>query len=292
MKSRVAGIAGCLCLALSACNGSPPPTPIEWWNGVNHATLFGRFAIQNSTEGPPTAACDGQPTPVNESPEDWWVSLGPNVTGGVLFTDPQAIDVVGYTVWSNEAPGCSRAMQTVYRSVMEVDISGLYAAAPTPADLSNNIATAELMFNVIERPAINPANWPCNSYTGSLETLSTLRPGATVTQGFTRVGGLAGTTAPADLIAAFPQRALVLADLSRSTGPGTVGRVTASTTGPGSHVFRVDIKDVLRDAISVNRQSLGFMIESFGETAIGLTSDVQFACRTFIQPVQLNVKHW
>lgn len=284
MKSRVIGIAGCLCLALSACNGSPPPTPIEWWTGAVHGTLFGRFAIQNSTEGPPTSACDPTPTPVNEAPEDWWASLGQNITSGS--------DVVGYTVWSNESPGCSRAMQTVYRSVMEVDISGLYAAAPTTTELSNNIATAELVFNVIEQPAINPANWPCNSYTGSLEQLSTLRPGATVTSGLTRIGGLAGSTAPADVIAAFPQPALALADLSRSTGPGTVGRVTASTSGPGIHVFRVDIKDVLRDAISVNRQSLGFMIQSYGETAIGLTSDVQFACRTFVQPLQLSVKHW
>lgn len=273
-------------LSIVGSGGGPgvQPTPIDWWTGAVHGTLYGRFALQNSTEGPPTAACNGSLVPPREEPADWWAGLGSNITGGA--------DAVGYTVWSNERPGCSRAMQTIYRSVMMFDISGLYQAAPTNTQLAGLLASAEIEFNVVEQPSINPLGWSCYPYTGGVGQLSTLRPGATVTPGLTNVGGQPGSIGHDGVIAAFPQPGTPLGDLWNITGPGTRGRVTATDTGPGIHAFRVDVKDVLQGAINNNRQQLGFMVQSVGETEIPLTSDVQFACRTFVQPHRLHVTHW
>jgi hypothetical protein len=267
-----------LCVMLSACK--TPPKAIDWWTGAVHGSLYARWALQNSTEGPPTAACDAPATPVNEEPADWWNGVDPNIRGGS--------DVVGYAVWSNEAPGCSRAMQTAYRSVMMFDLTTLYQAAANNTDLAGLIASAELEFNVIEQPATNPLNWPCAPYMGAVGQLSTLRPGATVTAGLTRVGNLPGMVGAA----AFPQPGTPLSDLWNITGPGTRGRVTTTDTGPITHFFRVDVKDVLLGAINNNRQELGFTIQSVGETPISLTSDVQFVCRTWVQPLRLHVTHY
>lgn len=284
MNRRVSVLVGGVCLAISGCGGGSPPTPVEWWTGAVHGTLYGRFALQNATEGPPTAACDGPRTPPLDEPADWWAALGTNITGGS--------DAVGYTVWSNEKPGCSRAMQTVYRSVMMTDISSLYSVAATSTDLAGLINTAHFEFNVIEQPATNPLGWTCNSYTGGIGQLSTLRPGATVAAGLTNVGQVPGNNVRDNVINAFPQPGTPLSDLNNITGPGTRGRVTATDTGPSVHSFSVDVKDVLLGAINNNRQSLGFTIQSVGEMEIPLTSDVQFDCRTFVQPVRLRVSHW
>ncbi len=284
MNRRLNGPVIGLFLLLSACGGSAPPTPIDWWTGAGHGSLYGRFALQNSTEGAPTAACNGTATPVNEDPTAWWAGLGANITGGS--------DVVGYAVWSNEKPGCSRAMGTIYRSVMMFDLATLLQAAPTPAQLAGLILTAELEFSVIEQPSINPLNWTCNSYTGGVGNLSTLRPGATVTAGLNLVGGLPGSGGHAGVMAAFPQPGTPLGDLFNITGPGVRGRVTTSDTGPGIHAFRVDVKDVLLGAINNSLAQLGFMVQSVGETEIPLTTDVQFVCRTFVQPHRLHVTHY
>ncbi len=52
-------------LSIVGSGGGPgvQPTPIDWWTGAVHGTLYGRFALQNSTEGPPTAACNGSLVP-------------------------------------------------------------------------------------------------------------------------------------------------------------------------------------------------------------------------------------
>lgn len=258
--------------------------PVEWWTGAVHGTLYGGFGLENSTEGSPTSACDPPPTPPQEDPVAWWASLGTNITGGT--------DAVGTTVWSNTLPNCSRALQRVFHSVFQYDLSSLYAKANSPSALAGLIASADIMVNVaVTEPTINPASWPCSTYLGGLGQLSTLRPGFTVTAGLTNVGNLAGAISPAN--PGFPQTGTLLApDLFNITGPGTRGRVVAADTGPGIHVLTVDVKDVLLGAINTNQQSLAFTITSIADNAISLNSDVQFRCRTFVQPQRLSVKHY
>jgi hypothetical protein len=278
MRGRVAAPIGLL-VWLVACGSQP----IEWWTGAVHGTLYGAFGVTNSSEGPPTSACNGTPTPAQEDPAAWWASLGTNITGGA--------DAVGTTMWSNELAGCSRALQRIFHSVFVYDLTNLYTKASSPSALAGLIASADIMFNVaLSEPAINPLGWPCNGYIGGLGQISTLRPGFTVTAGLTNVGNLAGAVDPTN--PTFPQTGTGLVDLNNISGPGTRGRSVTSDSGPNMRIVTVDVKDVLLGAINTNQQSLAFTIASVNDIAITPSSDVQFRCRTFVQPQRLSVKHY
>lgn len=280
-----------LVLGSVACGGSggtpnnPPLKPLEWWTGLRHGTYWGIWGAQISSEGPPTNACDGPQTPTPQDTPTWWSSVNPNITGGS--------DAVGYTFWSDTRPGCSRALQRIFRSVMVADLSSLYAKDLPDSKVRDRIASATLEFYVIPQPATNPENWPCFPYMGAAGGVSMLRPGATVAAGLNRVGGTgAGPGGHDETIQGFPASGTPLVDLSPMVGPGTRGRATATDPGPGVHLVTVDVKDLVMGALFNNRQEIGFTVASIGERDITPPTDVQFDCRGWLQPLQLSVKYW
>jgi hypothetical protein len=294
-EKPIVALAALLVLALAACNGGQGGgiTLSQWWNGVSHGTVWGDWALQNSSEGPPTSACNGALQPPRVEPAAWWASVNPNITGGS--------DSVAYTVWSNTRPGCSRALQTVYRSEMVVDLSSFYAhAAESTTPLGARINQAFLTFNVIPvAPPSNPLGWACDPYLGAVGVVSVLKRNAVITQGPSQLplgSGLiqASPSGPFDaatVMTAFPAAGDTAADLSVITGPGSYdsGKLVITDTGPGIHAVKIDVSKWVIGAVNLNMQSIGFTVAGLREGEILLSQDVQFECRTWVQPTQLNV---
>src|SRR5688572_16477742 len=61
--------------------GGSTTQPQTWWTGFNHATLWGAFAVSNTSAPAPATACTSN-TPPRPDPPIWWAAQNPNITGG------------------------------------------------------------------------------------------------------------------------------------------------------------------------------------------------------------------
>src|SRR5262245_15457483 len=133
----VAGVFAAGLGTLLACT----TTPQQWWTGLAHGTVWGAFAVPNTSAPLPSTNCSST-TPPRVEPAAFWAAQPANIT--------DHSDAVGTTLWSSTDLSCPRAMQTVYRSVLVADLSTFYSKFPggTP-QIGNRISKATLQFNAI-----------------------------------------------------------------------------------------------------------------------------------------------
>lgn len=298
--SLVAGVVAVGLYSLLASNGTNPPvTPQTWWTGFSHSTVWGAFAVPNTSAPAPSTACTSN-TPPRVEPADWWAAQAANITDHA--------DVVGTTLWSSTDLSCPRAMQTVYRSVLVADLSNFYTRFPSgTTQVGNRISNATLQFNAIGSgfgvPVVNPLGFPCDPFVGGVGKVSVLQRNAVVTQGTSTIAvdpslraGLiqASPTGPftgPGVLGAFPAPGDLAADLTLIGGAGTFanGSLVIADTGPGIHNVKIDVTKWVRGAANLNMPFIGFTIASINEPTITVTTPVQFDCRNWIEPIDLNV---
>ena len=296
--STVVGVlaAGFYSLVASGGGGVGTPTQSQmWWTGFNHSTVWGGFAVTNTSAPAPATGCTSN-TPPRPDPPIWWAAQNPNVTGGS--------DAVGTTLWSSTDLTCPRAMEFVWRSVLVADLSGFYAKFPGgTAQMGNRISKATLDFNVIPMTAVNPLGFPCDPFMGSAGLVNVLPRNAVITQGptmtmavDTQLRGLnqaspAGAVTGPNTIAAFPAVGDVVANLGQISGQGTFanGSVVVMDTGPNVHNVKIDVKNWVRGAANLSLSTIAFSVAGINERAIPVTTPVQFDCRSWLQPIQLSV---
>jgi len=286
--------------SLLASNGTnPTTTPQTWFTGFSHSTVWGAFAVPNTSAPPPQTGCTSN-TPPRVEPADFWAAQATNIT--------DHSDVVGTTLWSSTDLSCPRALETNYRSVLVADLSNFYTKFPTgTTGVGNRISNATLQFNVIGSgfgiPVLNPLGFPCDPFIGGVGKVSVLQRNAVVTQNPTTVpvdttlrAGLiqatpAGPLTGPGVMGAFPAPGDVAADLTLIGAAGTFanGSLVIVDTGPGIHNVKIDVTKWVRGAANLSMPFIGFTIASINETTITVTTPVQFDCRNWIEPIDLNV---
>jgi hypothetical protein len=287
---------------LLASNGTnPTTTPQTWFTGFSHSTVWGAFAVPNTSAPPPMTGCTSN-TPPRIEPADFWAAQKANIT--------DHSDVVGTTLWSSTDLSCPRALETNYRSVLVADLSNFYTKFPTgTTGVGNRISNATLQFNVIGSsfgiPVLNPLGFPCDPFIGGVGKVSVLQRNAVVTTGANTAPVPVDTSLKAGLIqaspngpltgpgvmGAFPAPGDLAADLTLIGAAGTFanGSLVIADTGPGIHNVKIDVTKWVRGAANLSMPFIGFTIASINETAIAVTTPVQFDCRNWIEPIDLNV---
>lgn len=281
--------------SLLASNGGV--TPQTWWTGLSHSTVWGAFAVPNTSAPPPATTCTSN-TPPRIEPADWWASQPTGITS--------ASDAVGTTLWSSTDLSCPRAMETLYRSVLVADLSSFYGRFPTgTAQVGNRISKATLDFNVVAMTPTNPLNFPCDPFMGGAGMVNVLQRNPFVTQSTIQVpidtgirSGLiqaSPATGPFNgpgIIASFPAVGDMAANLGSVTAPGTFanGSLVVADTGPGIHNVKIDVLKWVRGAANLNMQAIAFSVAGINEATITVTTPVQFDCRSWVHPIQLNVE--
>jgi hypothetical protein len=194
-------------------------------------------------------------------------------------------------------------METLYRSVMVADLSNFYTKFPSgTTQVGNHISRATLTFNVVPMTPANPLNFPCDPYIGSAGIVNVLQRDPFVTQSTTQVpidtslhSGLiqasptAGFNGPS-IIASFPAVGDPAANLGAVTAAGTFanGSLVIVDTGPRIHNVKVDVTKWVRGATNLNMQQIGFSVAGINEATITVTTPVQFDCRSWVHPLQLD----
>ena len=302
--SFVLGVVAVGIYSLLASGGGGTNPPRTWFTGLHHSTVWGAFAVPNTTAPAPVNNCQSN-TPPRIEPQDWWNAQLPTITDHT--------DAVGTTIWSSTDLTCPRALQTLYRSVLVADLSNFYTQLPAgTTQVGNRISKATLEFNVIPMTPTNPLNFPCDPAMGSAGMVNVLQRNAVVTQGSTNVPVGTGLQAgliqaspspgPFDgphVIASFPVVGDMAANLGLVTGPGTFANgslVIVQTGAPfvptGANIYdvKIDVLKWVRGAANLNMPSIGFSVAGINEATITVSSVVQFACRTWVEPIQLNVE--
>ena len=294
-KTMIGAICGLSAFMLSGCN-STPITPQTWFTGLSHSTVWGSFAVLNTGATQPTSTCQAN-TPPKVDPPLWWSTQPPAITN--------ISDAIGTTIWSSTDLSCPRAMQTLYRSEMIADLTNLYSKLQGTTQPGGLISKAVLEFNVVNMTPTNPLNFPCDPYIGAAGMVNVLRRNPVVTQGASQLpigtslhAGLIQATSSGLLdgpntIAAFPAAGDMAANLGLVTGPGTFanGTLIITDTGPGIHNVKIDVSRWVIGAVNLNMQSIGFSVAGINEATINPTTAVQFDCRSWVEPIQLNVQH-
>jgi len=309
MKSRsllrplfVAGVVAAGVYSLLASNGTnPPAAPQTWFTGFSHSTVWGAFAVTNTSAPLPSTTCTSN-TPPRVEPADFWAAQAANIT--------DHSDVVGTTLWSSTDLSCPRALETNYRSVLVADLSNFYTRFPSgTTGVGNRISNATLQFNVIGSgfgvPVLNPLGFPCDPFIGGVGKVSVLQRNAVVTTGPNTAPVPVDTTLRAGLIqaspngpvtgvgvmGAFPAPGDLAADLTLIGAAGTFanGSLVIADTGPGIHNVKINVTNWVRGATNLSLPLIGFTIASINETPITVTTPVQFDCRNWIEPIDLNV---
>ena len=310
MKSRsllrpllVAGVVAAGVYSLLASNGTNPTggTPQTWFTGFSHSTVWGAFAVTNTSAPPPMSGCTSN-TPPRVEPADFWAAQAANIT--------DHSDLVGTTLWSSTDLSCPRALETVYRSVLVADLSNFYTKFQSgTTGVGNRITNATLQFNVIGSghgvPVVNPGGFPCATFIGGVGKVSVLQRNAVVTTGVNSSPVPVDTTLRAGLIqaspngpltgagvlGAFPAPGDLAADLTLINAAGTFanGSLVIADTGPDIHNVKIDVTRWVRGAANLNMPFIGFTIAGINEVPISLTTPVQFDCRNWIEPIDLNV---
>ncbi len=289
---RNALFSGTIAAATALAAGILPSTsasagePMKWWTGISHGTAFGQFAPPAPGRAEPTCKNINDPPP-GLDPNKWWAANAVIVASS---------DAVGTTVFEDAA--CSRAMQTVYRSEMSIDLSPFYTTlSATPVSgtpQGARITKALLHFNVVPiTPSSIPSGFLCSQYIGGVGVVSTLNRSVVFTRsptGLTQVGPIS------NVAAAFPAADETIVDLSFASGPGTIGAATITDIGapisggpPGIHAVDLDVTKWLRGAVNLNFQSIGFTVAGVGETPIVPPTFVNFDCRSWVQPTGIDV---
>lgn len=292
----VGGVLAAGLYSLIGSGGNSPPTPQTWWTGFSHSTVWAAFAVTNNSAPLPTTNCTPMGPPRIDPPA-FWAAQAANIIDHA--------DAVGTTLWSSTDLTCPRAMQHVYRSAMVADLSAFYGKFPSGAtQVGNNISKATLQFNTIVMTSnTNPLNFPCAPFLGGVGKVNVLKRNAIVTQGTTTIpvdtslrAGLIqaspnGPVTGANTMTAFPTVGDEVADLTLITAAGTFGNgsVVIVDTGPGIHNVKIDVTNWVRGATNLNLPIIGFSIASINESEITVTTPVQFACRNWIEPIDLNV---
>ena len=196
-------------------------------------------------------------------------------------------------------------METLYRSVLVADLSSFYTRFPTgTTQVGNRLTKATLDFNVVAMTPANPLNFPCDPFIGGAGLVNILQRNPFVTQGATQIpidtgihAGLiqASPTGPFNgpgIISAFPVVGDMAANLGAVTAVGTFanGSLVIMDTGPGIHNVKIDVLKWVRGAANLNMQTIGFSVAGINEATITVTTPVQFDCRSWVQPIQLNVE--
>jgi hypothetical protein len=278
-------------------SGSTNTTPQTWWTGFSHSTVWAGFAVTNNSAPLPTTVCTSN-TPPRIDPPAFWAAQAPNIIDHA--------DAVGTTLWSSTDLTCPRAMQHVYRSALVADLSSFYGKFPSGAtQVGNNISKATLQFNAIVMTSnTNPLNFPCDPFIGGVGKVNVLKRNAVVTQGPATIpvdtslhAGLIqaspnGPVTGQNTLTAFPTLGDQVAELTLIGGAGTFGNgaVVIVDTGPGIHNVKIDVTNWVRGAANLNLPMIGFSIASMNEAEITVTTPVQFACRSWIEPIDLNVQ--
>src|ERR1700694_2560305 len=139
--TRVVLVTGVLAAGFYSLLASNTITPQQWWTGFSHSTVWGGFAVPNTSAPPPATNCFAN-TPPRVDPPAFWAAQPANITDHA--------DAVGTTVWSSTDLSCPRAMEQVYRSVLVADLSSFYTKFPSgTAQVGNRISKATLQFNAI-----------------------------------------------------------------------------------------------------------------------------------------------
>jgi len=291
-------VAGLYSLLASNTTGGSPTTPQQWWTGFSHSTVWGAFAVPNTSAPPPAQNCSSN-TPPRVDPPAFWAAQAPNIT--------DHSDAVGTTLWSSTDLTCPRAMEQVYRSVLVADLSDFYTKFPSgTSQVGNRISKATLQFNTIVMTSnSNPLGFPCDPFIGAVGKVNVLQrndviqTGAnstpvdtTLRAGLVQASPSAGPFDGPTTLTAFPTRGDEAADLTLIGAAGNFanGSLVIADTGPGIHNVKIDVTKWVRGATNLNLPLLGFSIAGINEATITVTTPVQFACRNWIEPIELRVE--
>ncbi|MCU7371640.1 hypothetical protein PEC18_12460 [Paucibacter sp. O1-1] len=198
--------------------------------------------------------------------------------------------VVGFNLWSNTNPGCGVVRHDLFRPHMSFSLAPLRAVPTGNLSLQDALASAKLVFNIVENtPLQTGAGITCSrGFSGGAANLLLLRPGTIVTPGLARSLQLPSSSV-AGLVASFPPTtATPIQDLAQLQPSGTTGRATVTATGPGIARVEIDVRDYLLGALNRGDASIGFAVSSVGETAMAVSGEPQVNCRTFIGEVVLR----
>jgi hypothetical protein len=291
--------AGFYSLLASTGGGGGGPTAQQWWTGLSHSTVWGGFAVPNTSAPPPATNCFAN-TPPRVDPPAFWAAQPANITDHA--------DAVGTTVWSSTDLTCPRAMEQVYRSVLVADLSDFYTKFPSgTAQVGNRISKATLQFNAIVMTSnTNPLGFPCDPFIGAVGKVNILHnaviqtgansnpvPVDTALQaGLIQASPPAGPFNGPTVLTAFPTPGDQAADLTLIGAAGTFanGSLVINDTGPGMHNVKIDVLKWVRGATNLNLPLIGFSIAGINEATITVTTPVQFACRNWIEPIELRVE--
>lgn len=245
-------------------------------------TSWGSIGLTDPSGAPiGSSQCSASPSPAAPDVNAWWAGLGTTVTATNA--------VVGFNLWSNTNPGCGVARHDLFRPHVSFSLAPLRAVVTGNLSLQDALASAKLVFNIVENtPLQTSAGITCSrGFSGGAANLLLLRQGTVVTSGLART--LQHPAPVADIVASFPPTtATPIQDLAQLQPSGTTGRATVTAAGPGITRVEVDVRDYMLGALNRGDAAIGFAVSSVGETAMAVSGEPQVNCRTFIGAVVLR----